>query len=256
MKFGDWFKKIHRYIYFGSVGLFFFPYWPILKIWAQHPDKNYSKLASARNAIAKRSAHFAGFSFDIKEVEPIDWSKQYILCPNHTSNLDITALMVACPQEFSFIGKVELLKNPVTGLFFRSIDIPVNRSSKISSFKAFKRAEEYIEQGKSIVIFPEGKIGDHYPPELCPFKSGPFRISADKNIGILPVVIHNAWELHWDDGKLHGSTPGTIRVEIFPPVFAENTSSEAVDKLQESVYNTINSNWIRPGINTETVVLA
>src|SRR5690606_103557 len=132
-----------------------------------------------------------------------------------------------CPHEFSFMGKIELLQNPVTGIFFKSIDIPVDRKSKISSFKAFKKASTWLEKGKSVVIFPEGKIGDQYPPVLCKFKTGPFRLAAEKNIGIIPVVIHNAWELQWDDGSKYGSQPGTVNVQLCAPIYAENSSKEA-----------------------------
>ena len=53
------------------------------------------------------------------------------------------------------MGKHELLENPLLGIFFRTIDIPVNRDSKISSYKAFKQTGERLEQGMSVVIFPK-----------------------------------------------------------------------------------------------------
>jgi hypothetical protein len=38
------------------------------------------------------------------------------------------------------MGKQELEDGLVTGLFFRTVDIAVNRESKMSSFRAFKKA--------------------------------------------------------------------------------------------------------------------
>src|SRR5690606_16060875 len=121
-------------------------------------------------------------------------NRTYVLCPNHTSILDITILTYLCDTPISFIGKDELLKNPVTRIFFKSIDIPVNRDSKISSFKAYKRASLYLQEGKSVVVFPEGKIDDGFPPTLHPFKSGAFKMATENNIPILPIVIQDAWK--------------------------------------------------------------
>lgn len=88
------------------------------------------------------SSAFAGFFFRFEYEGPIDWNKTYIVCPNHTSNLDIAAMCILVKADYSFIGKEELKDGLVTGLFFRSVDIPVNRDSNISSFRAFKKAAE------------------------------------------------------------------------------------------------------------------
>ncbi len=239
----SWFKKQHSFLYKFCAFICFLPYWPLILRLAKNPEKNYKQLVSYRKRIAKLTNRLAGIKFNIAEDPAIDWSKNYILCPNHTSNLDISAMIMACPHEFSFMGKIELLENPVTGIFFKSIDIPVDRKSKISSFKAFKKASTWLEKGKSVVIFPEGKIGDQYPPVLCEFKTGPFRLAAEKNIGIIPVVIHNAWELQWDDGSKYGSQPGTVNVQLYAPIYADNSSKEATDQLQEQTYAIIKNNW-------------
>lgn len=240
---GKWFKKQHRYLYVTMVALCFIPCWPILLFWSRDPEKNYSKLVRARRKMAKLSSNLAGFHYQVQEEEKIDWSGQYILCPNHTSNLDITAMMLVCQSDFSFVGKEELLHNPVTGLFFRTIDIPVKRESKISAFRAFKRAGECLDKGRSVVIFPEGRIGNDYPPQLCPFKIGPFRMAAEKNIPIIPVVIQNAWELHWDNGARYGSTPGTIRIDVLKPVYPSGQGPEAAEEMKDQVYELLNKRW-------------
>ncbi len=241
--FGKWFKKRHHHLYVAMVALCFIPYWPMLLVWSRNPEKNYSKLVRARRQIAKLSSNLAGFRYRVSEQVAIDWSGKYILCPNHTSNLDITAMTLTCRNDFSFVGKEELLRNPVTRLFFRTIDIPVKRESKISAFRAFKRAGECLDRGRSVVIFPEGKIGNDYPPRLCPFKIGPFRLAAERNIPIIPVVIHNAWALHWDNGARYGSTPGIVRVEVLAPVYPAGPGPEDAERLKDQVYELLNKRW-------------
>ena len=93
---------------------------------------------------------FYRFTYEV----PIDRSKTYIICPNHTSNLDISAMCVLVKSNCSFMGKEELTEGMVTSLFFRTVDIPVNRDSKMSSFRAFKKATEKLQ---------DGYYDDHFP---------------------------------------------------------------------------------------------
>jgi len=226
----------HRNLYLASVLFFFIPFWPVLYLLGKHSSKNYSHLVCLRRIIASMASAFVGIKYKIKYEKEIDWSKNYIICANHTSNLDITAIMKACPIDFSFIGKAELLENPVTGFFFKTIDIPVNRSSKVSSFRAFKRAGEYLQLGKSIAIFPEGGIADNYPPSLQAFKNGGFKLAFDLDIPVLPVIIENAWELYWDDAKLYGSKAGYVNIRVLEPLLPSQYN-ESAENLRDITFD-------------------
>jgi 1-acyl-sn-glycerol-3-phosphate acyltransferase len=234
-------------VYLGWVLFFFLLAYPALWYYKKDKDRYYSELARWRRWIARKSAFSAGFKFKIDTETKIDWSKNYVICANHTSNLDITALMIACSADCSFIGKEELLKNPVTALFFKTIDIPVNRSSKIASFRAFKKAQALLEDGKSIAIFPEGGIDNHFPPRLASFKIGAFKLAMDANVPILPVIIHDAWKLYWDDGAKYGTSPGVCHITILKPI--EPESFLDADEFNEEVYETFQNIW-RPQMVT------
>lgn len=177
----------------------------------------------------------------------MDWTKPYIICANHTSNLDITAMVLLCPSDFSFMGKIELLNNPVTGMFFKTIDIPLNRQSRISAFKAFKRADDNLRNGRSMVIFPEGHIGEEFPPHLYDFKNGPFKLAIETQVSIVPVVIHNAWKIFWDEAKTFGSRPGMIDVEVLSPIATTGLRLEHADQLRDDVHRLIKKHWNRTG---------
>lgn len=236
-------RKTHTAIYLFLVLFFFILFYPFLSFFIRKPDKYYNQIVFCRKWISIIAAYCVGFRFMIEYSEEINWSKNYVICPNHTSILDITALTFLCPQPFSFIGKVELLKNPVTRAFFKSIDIPVNRSSRTSAFKAFKKANEMLKENRSIVIFPEGKIDDDYPPRLHEFKSGSFRLAVENSVQILPIVIVDAWKLLWDDGSKFGSKPGKIHIKVLRPIDTANLSDEEVSKLQEKVYGQMQKHW-------------
>lgn len=189
-----------------------------------------------RKLLATSAATAAGISFKIVQSAEVDWSRNCIVMANHSSILDITAVLKACPIPLSFMGKVELLNNPVTGFFFKRVDIPVSRASKFSSFRALKQAEAFLSEGKNIVIFPEGGISDNYPPPLNAFKSGGFRLASSLKVPIVPIVIEDAWQLYWDDGKRYGSSPGTITIRVLEPIMPCGDADEA-DRLRDQTYN-------------------
>jgi len=143
------------------------------------------------------------------------------------------------------MGKEELLRNPVLKIFFNTIDIPVNRESKMSAFRAFKRAGDNLAQGMSLIIFPEGRIdADNYPPELLPFKNGPFRLAIDQNVPIVAVSITNAWKYMWDDGAKFGTRPGICDIYIHKPIFTQEMNADASDSLKDEVSRLIASKMI------------
>lgn len=237
------FRKLHLYLYLATVLFFFILAFPLLFIVKRNPQKNYEKIAAIRKWISGNAFRLLGFRITVRFEQPIDWSKNYIICPNHSSILDISILDHICQQSSSFMGKDTLLKNPVTKPFFQTIDIPVNRSSKISAFKAYKKAEALVQEGRSLVIFPEGKIDDEYPPRLHPFKQGAFRLAKENNVTLLPIVIHDAWKLLWDDGNRFGSKPGTITVTVLSPITPNTQEDGDEEKLETLVYNRMKYSW-------------
>jgi len=182
------------------------------------------------------SSGLAGITYDFEFEEPIDWSKTYVICPNHTSNLDISAVSILTKNNFCFMGKEELLKGFVTGLYFRTIDIPVNRNSKMSSFRAYKKATERMEKGMSTVIFPEGTISGNYPPRLVEFKNGPFRLAIEMQVPIIPVTALDTWKVLWDDGLKYGSNPGVCHIFVHKPIETAGMTVDDTDALRDKVY--------------------
>ena len=93
----------------------------------------------------------------------------------------------------------------------------------------------------SLIIFPEGKIDDAYPPVLQEFKNGPFRLAIENNIPIVPVSISNVWKVMWDDGFKYGSRPGIVTVFVHEPIFTSTLVVENDEALKKIVFNKINS---------------
>nr|WP_299514887.1 lysophospholipid acyltransferase family protein [Mucilaginibacter sp.] len=231
-------KKLHCYIYRYSVAFFYILLSPFLYYFSRKPQR-YKNMNKVRRLWGFLSSITVGILYNFSFEEPIDWKKTYIICPNHISNLDITAMSLLVKNNFCFMGKEELMDEFVTGIFFRSVDIPVNRESKMSSFRAFKQTAERLTNGTTVIIFPEGKIPDEYPPQLHEFKNGPFRLAIELKIPIIPVTSLNTWQKLWDTGLEYGSKPGICNIFVHRPIETANLTLDDADALRDKVFGII-----------------
>jgi len=231
-------KKLHCYFYIGSVGFFFILLWPLLYYFSRKPS-HYANMNRVRRLWGFLSSTVTGIRYRYHFEQPINWSKTYIVCPNHTSNLDITSMSLLVKNNYCFMGKEELLESFVTRLFFKTVDIPVNRESKMSSFRAFKQAAERLANGTTIIIFPEGKIPDDYPPRLHEFKNGPFRLAIELKIPIIPVTLPDTWQVLWDTGMEKGSKPGICNIFVHQPIETSHLTIDDADALRDKVHDII-----------------
>lgn len=134
--------------------------------------------------------------------ENIQRGKSYIFVSNHTSFLDIPGIRLMIPGEFRPIAKKELLKIPVFGFIVKAATVVVDRSNPESRKKSMEYAKRILQQGISMLIFAEG-TQNRTSKILQPFKDGAFRMAAETNTAILPMVVLGA-------GKL--MPPGTLRI--------------------------------------------
>ncbi|PST83832.1 1-acyl-sn-glycerol-3-phosphate acyltransferase [Pedobacter yulinensis] len=233
-------KQLHRVWFMLLVFIFFLLFFPFYYLSSRN-ERFYPVLNFFRRLHSFLASALAGIFYVYHVEQRLPAGATYIYCANHTSNLDIMVFCILAKGSYHFMGKEELLKNPILRLFFKTIDITVNRDSKISSFRAFKKAGENLDKGMSLVIFPEGKIDDQYPPRLHSFKNGPFRLAIDKNIPIVPVSIADIWKVLWDDGSRLGSRPGRCRIFVHAPVSVTGLSLADDEQLRDHVFEKIKS---------------
>jgi 1-acyl-sn-glycerol-3-phosphate acyltransferase len=153
-----------------------------------------------------------GFKIEVKKEAEVIYGKSYMFVANHTSMTDIMLMLAVEKNPFVFVGKKELTKIPLFGYFYKRTCILVDRSSTKSKKEVFNRAQQRLNSGLSICIFPEG--GVYNDCELiCEFKNGAFRLAIEHQIPIVPMTFaDNLKRLPYD--FLSGGSPGKMRVTI------------------------------------------
>jgi 1-acyl-sn-glycerol-3-phosphate acyltransferase len=165
----------------------------------------------------------------------------FVICPNHGSYLDILTMYTAFNRHrFLFIGKKELLTWPIINIFFKNIDIAIDRNKPREAIKSLEKAKNQLKNKWSIGIFPEGIIPLD-APKISPFKNGAFKIAIETQTPILPVTFLDNWRLFQADPVVLGKArPGLSRFIIHEPISTKGMTEKDLVSLREQVYEIVN----------------
>ncbi len=126
------------------------------------------------------------FRLEARGTEHVPRSGALLLVSNHSSVLDPPLVGGASPRQLTFLAKAELFDIPLFGRFIRAVNArPVRREG--SDARALKTALRVLEEGKALLVFPEGTRG----PEgrLREAKSGAGMLAVLSGAAVVPVFI-------------------------------------------------------------------
>jgi 1-acyl-sn-glycerol-3-phosphate acyltransferase len=178
-----------------------------------------------------------GIPFKVEYKTKLDASKVYIFCPNHFSYLDIPAMGLN-KHNTIFVGK-DMEKVPVFGYMYTKLHITVDRTKLKSRYSSMIKTLGALDEGKSLVIFPEGGIVTEKDPVMGQFKDGAFRASIEKQISIVPVTIVYNWIILPPDEFLLRWKP--LKVVFHEPINPKEYSLENISEYKEKVKSIIAS---------------
>lgn len=192
--------------------------------------------------------YISGIFTSVKNKHLLNKHQTYVYAPNHSSYLDIVILYQTFSKYFVFMGKEELASVPVFNIFFKKMNITVNRKSSISGKRAMDRCSKEIDKGHSVVMFPEGTIPDN-APVLGRFKIGAFKLAIEKQVPIVPVTMLTNYKRLEMKGLFSGkASPGIAKVIIHEPISTIGMTEDNIADLQEKVYDVINKQLKEYGI--------
>lgn len=174
-------------------------------------------------ALIKLLCIFA-WKVEVRNPENLDINNN-ILMANHTSFLDllfiIRAMKVKDIKNSYAIGKkeVDVIKYIFHGMPVIWIDYAKNTN------EVFKRSSDLLRQGKSIMIFPEGKRTD--TGKMQPFKHGAAYLAKNIDREIIPITINGAYDI-WPPHK------------TFPEIFTKKRGAITIGrKIRPSEFKTV-----------------
>lgn len=149
--------------------------------------------------------------------DKVSFDQSYIIIPTHQSYIEAATIYTSIPTLFKTLGKKELEKTPLYGLIFKAVCITVDRSSLSARAMSFRKMKHELDQGLSIIIFPEGTFADMPQPSLLPFQDGSFSLAILQQTDLLPVLYPDSC-LRMHPGQFTQMSPGPNRAIFLPPV--------------------------------------
>lgn len=119
----------------------------------------------------------------------IDPAQVYVMVSNHQSGLDILVLF-KLHRHFKWVAKKGLFQIPFIGWNMALNGyIAIERSRGRSKLQMMDQAAASIEEGNSVMLFPEGTRSPDGSLQM--YKTGAFRLALETHSPIVPVVIKN-----------------------------------------------------------------
>jgi len=172
----------------------------------------------------------AGTPVELQGADRIPRNQPVVYASNHSSMFDIWALAATLPGSVRFVAKQELVKVPLLGrAMLAAGHVAIDRFNRARAFEAYERAAAVIRGGISAVVFPEGTRSR--TGELLPFKNAPFGLAIAAGVPVVPVYVHNSFQILPKGGvRLH---PRPIRVLIGEPIATAGLSLDHRQLLAE-----------------------
>jgi putative phosphoserine phosphatase/1-acylglycerol-3-phosphate O-acyltransferase len=147
---------------------------------------------------------------------------------NHQSNVDLVIVARLLRRDITGVGKQEIRDLPIVGRVFEAAGVVlIDRKDTARAIEAMAPLVDAMRvEGKSVCLSPEGTRS--VTDKLAPFKKGAFHLAMQAGVPIVPIVIHNSGDVQPKGDLLFH--PGTVHVEVLPPVDTSGWSVETIDQ--------------------------
>jgi len=154
-----------------------------------------------------------GCDLHVHGEENIPETGPVVIMLNHQSYADIPVMFAVFRKfQFGFVAKQYLAKAPVLGQWMPRIrSVFIENDDPREALKAITRGIEYINDGYSLAICPEGTRSKG--PTVGPFMKGAVKLATKPGVPIVPVALNGTYHMLEETGVVR---PARVDVKIFP----------------------------------------
>ena len=163
----------------------------------------------------------ADISYIGRENVPKDRAVLYV--GNHNSYFDILLTYSQCPGLTGYVAKSEMLRYPLLRDWMKRLYcVFLDRSDLRAGMQMILTCIDYIKNGISICIFPEGTRSKD--GQMQPFHEGSLKMAAKTGCPIIPMAISNSAQIF--ENHMPFVRPCKVIVEYGAPVYPKELSKE------------------------------
>lgn len=205
-------------------------------------EREREYILKATSTWGKALCKSAGVTIEVRGRENLPLKGPVVYMPNHQSYADIVVLCAVLDTiQYGYVAKDKLDRVPLYGKWINRIrSVMINRENPREGLKAISKGVEFIKEGFSLLIFPEGTRSRG--PKMNDFKAGAMKIATKPGVPIIPISLDGTWKIFEEKGKLQ---KGNVKVIIHPQIETAGLSREEEKKLPEKIFNIVET-----GVNT------
>ena len=175
-----------------------------------------------------------GARLDIRGQEYIPEDQPAVYIMNHRSIFDIIIAYTLMKRKTGFIAKKELKKAPFLAQWISlNHGLFMDRSNIREGLKTIMKGIDYINEGFSMVIFPEGTRNKDKESHssLLPFHGGSFKLAERTGVPIIPVVFWNTEDCFENHKPFLKAAE--VKVRIGEPIILDTMEKEQRRQLAQ-----------------------
>ena len=185
----------------------------------------------------------SGVTTTVKGIENIPTDEPVLFIGNHNGFYDIIISYVLMKRTTGFVAKKEMWKVPILRRWMQNLYcLFLDRENMKEGLKTILKGIDYIKEGKSIVIFPEG-TRNKGEQDLLPFKAGSFKFAEKTGCKIIPMTQNNT-ECIFENQAPRLKKTHTI-IEFGTPIDINSLSKEDRKNIADYTRNIILETYTR-----------
>lgn len=166
---------------------------------------------------------FTGWNITYIGRENIPKDQAVLYVGNHNSYFDILLTYSQCPDLTGYVAKSEMLRYPLLRDWMKRLYcLFLDRTDMRAGLQTILTGIDYIKQGISVCIFPEGTRSRD--GQMQPFKEGSMKMAQKTGCPIIPMAITNSAEIF--ENHLPRVKPCRVIVEYGAPIYPKELSRE------------------------------
>ena len=201
------------------------------------------------HAFTKRLLRILNVEIEVSGMENMI-NKPAIICQNHTSIMDIPAILHTVKGKSLFCGKFELFKIWIFGKGIEILGMIKVYKDDRKTWKVLSEAAKNIKETELhnkaltpyLVVFPEGTRTKDKDYTMGEFKRGLFSIAVKHNLPIIPIASYGGLDITPKGAWVFNR--GTIYEKVLAPLYPADYDGVSIKeksiKLQNDTWKRIN----------------
>ena len=195
------------------------------QLWKKNPEKSWEKARKFVSGFFRFELKLSGCKVNVIGKENIPQDGPVLFVGNHRSYFDILLTYSRCRRLTGYVAKKEMEKIPLLSTWMKNLYcLFLDRDNMREGLKTILQAIDYVKNGISICIFPEGTRNNGEELSMLPFRDGALKIAEKTGCAIIPISMNNTadiFEAHFPRvKKVH------VVIEYGKPIYPKELDKE------------------------------